>query len=270
MSWHFSQALVAEFLGGGSSDGKPSAPSSATLTQGMCWSHDKTTDALPRSRSGMTYAPSKATLGADLLTWYRAASRVRTYQAQARAQESAALAVDYGKKWRELLVRFDPLTSGWKTHQCLFPEVLPSSSLTLPRWGIMRDGELWERTTPARLISETGFGYWPTPAARDCKGANSQAHCESHGTGRKHMDQLANAVAFPHLRFATPQSRDFRTGQRSRWENPEKTKNLNDQIGGQLNPIWVEWLMGWPIGWTDCDASATDKFRLWCNSHGNF
>jgi hypothetical protein len=35
---------------------------------------------------------------------------------------------------------------------------------------------------------------WPTPAARDGKGANSPDHLEN-GTGRKHMDQLPNAVA---------------------------------------------------------------------------
>ena len=108
---------------------------------------------------------------------------------------------------------------------------------------------------------------WPTPAARDCKGANSREHCETNGTGRKHMDQLANAVAHPDLRFATPQARDFRTGSKDRWENPERSRNLNDQIGGQLNPTWVEWLMGWPLGWTDCAASATDKFRQWLRSH---
>ena len=27
--------------------------------------------------------------------------------------------------------------------------------------------------------------------------------------------------------------------------------------GGSLNPQWVEWLMGFPIGWTDCDVSET-------------
>ncbi len=25
---------------------------------------------------------------------------------------------------------------------------------------------------------------------------------------------------------------------------------------GQLNPDWVEWLMGWPVGWTDVGAEA--------------
>ena len=31
--------------------------------------------------------------------------------------------------------------------------------------------------------------------------------------------------------------------------------------GGQLNPTWVEWLMGWPLGWTDLEPLATDKYR---------
>jgi hypothetical protein len=46
------------------------------------------------------------------------------------------------------------------------------------------------------------------------------------------------------------------------------TKPLNAEVGGQLNPMWVEWLMGWPLGWTDCAASVTDKFQQWRNSHG--
>ena len=54
--------------------------------------------------------------------------------------------------------------------------------------------------------------------------------------------------------FPTPQARDFRTGQQERFSDPQGSKNLNDQIGGQLNPTWVEWLMGFPVGWTDLNA----------------
>ena len=37
---------------------------------------------------------------------------------------------------------------------------------------------------------------------------------------------------------------------------------------GQLNPTWVEWLMGWPLGWTDLKPLETAKFQQWQHSHG--
>ncbi len=37
--------------------------------------------------------------------------------------------------------------------------------------------------------------------------------------------------------------------------------------GGRLNPDWVEWLMGWPIGWTDLKPLAMDKFQKWREAH---
>jgi len=40
--------------------------------------------------------------------------------------------------------------------------------------------------------------------------------------------------------------------------------------GGTLNPTWVEWLMGWPLGWTDLKQLETDKFRWWQHKHGLF
>jgi len=85
------------------------------------------------------------------------------------------------------------------------------------------------------LETAVGKATWPTPAARDYKGANSRAHCKVNGTGRKHMDQLPNAVAH---RF-----------------RPE-TKCA-------LNPTWVEWLMGWPIGWTSMDGIEELDWRGW-------
>lgn len=35
-----------------------------------------------------------------------------------------------------------------------------------------------------------------------------------------------------------------------------------------LNPDWVEWLMGWPVAWTDLRPLETDRYRLWLQSHG--
>jgi hypothetical protein len=102
---------------------------------------------------------------------------------------------------------------------------------------------------------------WPTPCASEARQGLQIRREGKKGT----QESLSTAVI-----FATPQARDFRTGQQSRWENPERSRNLNDQIGGQLNPTWVEWLMGWPLGWTDCAVLAMDKFQQWQHSHGNY
>ena len=37
----------------------------------------------------------------------------------------------------------------------------------------------------------------------------------------------------------------------------EERRSMANGNGGQLNPEWVEWLMGFPIGWTDLNASET-------------
>ena len=43
-------------------------------------------------------------------------------------------------------------------------------------------------------------------------------------------------------------------------DGEEMTKRIQE-IGGPLNPQWVEWLMGYPVGWTDCAVSETPSSR---------
>lgn len=92
---------------------------------------------------------------------------------------------------------------------------------------------------------------WPTPAARDYKGANSMEHILKPGGGLNHMGQLPNAVEKAKL-FATHTSAIAHgtTG-------GGNCRDLRNDVIGQLNPTWVEWLMGFPIGWTDLNASET-------------
>lgn len=49
-------------------------------------------------------------------------------------------------------------------------------------------------------------------------------------------------------RWASPAARDWRSG-KGRKDNGHSPQ-LPEQAGGQLNPDWVELLMGWPPGWT--------------------
>jgi len=73
---------------------------------------------------------------------------------------------------------------------------------------------------------------WPTPAARDWKGPS------------------VNTPARDCLDFAV-----------ERGATKHKTYPPPPIPGGKLNPEFVEWLMGFPVGWTDCDALETQSFR---------
>lgn len=97
-------------------------------------------------------------------------------------------------------------------------------------------------------------GLWPTPRANEYKDTlQSVPPSRQKDPGKCNLTQ---AVAMDQM-LATPCARDYRTGKRKRYENKSRANNLNDQIGGQLNPTWVEWLMGFPPGWTDLNASET-------------
>ncbi len=217
-------------------------------------------------------------------------------------------------------------------------------------------------SSSASMTGASAGSAWPTPATRDHKGANGEAHLEN-GTGRLHLDQLPNFVAhvwekgsaWPTPRTvtggpesaarkqelgrknsgggdlqaaaldwvtgsprATPRASDGEKGgpgqsfsgggiplpaQAAAWETPSvacatggqmsrsgdrkdellltgQAVQVTDaasslpvpatyQVGGTsskdrriLNPLFVEWLMGWPpgwtlVGWTDLGCSAT-------------
>jgi hypothetical protein len=51
-------------------------------------------------------------------------------------------------------------------------------------------------------------------------------------------------------------------------EHRRNTPTLAAQAGGSLNPTWVEWLMGWPLGWTDLKPLKMDKYQQWQQQHG--
>lgn len=46
-------------------------------------------------------------------------------------------------------------------------------------------------------------------------------------------------------------------------EHGEGGRDLQTTIGGQLNPDWVEWLMGWPIGWSSLEPLTELRWLDW-------
>jgi len=87
------------------------------------------------------------------------------------------------------------------------------------------------RTKPSNLRDQvSNMQNWPTPNSRDWKDSQTAGNRKSPGLG-----------VMAHL-------------------------GTND--GGQLNPMWVEWLMGWPLGWTDLKPLVMDKSHCAPQQHG--
>jgi hypothetical protein len=62
------------------------------------------------------------------------------------------------------------------------------------------------------------------------------------------------------LRFwPTPTARDWKSGKGKTQAERGQTAgpSLSEASGGSLNPQWVEWLMGFPLGWTDLEDLET-------------
>lgn len=100
---------------------------------------------------------------------------------------------------------------------------------------------------------------WPTPRANDAE-----------KRGNINPNEPRNGLPAAVKLFPTPQASDNRD--RGNLSNPsiqrriESGKQVNlsmcvSETSGQLNPMWVEWLMGFPIGWTDLKPSEMQSFH---------
>jgi hypothetical protein len=109
---------------------------------------------------------------------------------------------------------------------------LEEFSGTWPRWGFMRDGECWEATALEPLARGYAFGSLPTPSG-------TSNHGKNHVCGR--LDEWG--------------------GSSNPWRGTE--------IGRTSSPAFEEWVMGWPVQWTELTASAMGRFQQWQQQHGD-
>ena len=233
MSWLFSQALAEVFSEENSLDGEQSAPLNGNPTQQAYCAPDKMTDFSRLSRFGMTYKPLMESRGEELLTLFRAGFPVRTLVQQEKAQELTGNEAGCGEKWHASFAKYDPDSCSWKTPQCSLLGDSEEFLETWPQWGLMRDGECWEQRTLEQTIRGTGYGLsleiWPTPVKSDYAGRRPSK-------GWKGDSDLPSVVW-------------TRTGGA---ENPQMSP-------ASINATWTEWLMGWPLGWTDLKPLETGK-----------
>lgn len=145
-------------------------------------------------------------------------SRVRTSLLQEDEKVCPVSAAACGPSFSELSLRSDPVGQSLRMSLGLELSALTGCSLTwqeqvtpLGRWW-------WVLSMPERRTDGSGYGWLPTPSAasygRNKGGANPD------GKERPSLETMAKNGTLGHG-------------------------------SGRLSPCFVEWLMGYPVGWTD-------------------
>jgi hypothetical protein len=136
--------------------------------------------------------------------------------------------------------------------------------------GARPDGTTYRTAGKPSLGHMARHGLWPTPTAGDAESSGSR----NTATSKAHPGvSLTDAVRGDGGRgraWATPIARDWRSGSVSAETLEKNSRPLSEQVGGQLSPTWVEWLMGWPLGWTDCAPLETGRFQAWRRLLGDY
>jgi len=179
---------------------------------------------------------------------------------------------------------FDPDSFSWKTSQQSLFGGLTEFSWSSLRWGTIVDGRLYQPQRWEPRTSESAGSYLPTPLAQDCgtqnnrKGGVSKPSLpqmaregrwptpRAHETGNYQRDRGVKGKERPTLtgavkKWPTPRASEAERGHGGARNREEHQKTLSQTIGGQLNPTWVEWLMGYPSEWTVLEGWAMQWFR---------
>jgi hypothetical protein len=201
-------------------------------------------------------------------------SLVRTSARQGPGPGLQARGRGYGASTPVWLANYDRATSLWKTSQHCLVEGLATFSETWPRSGMTRNGTAYQLPTLVRLTDGTESGLWPTSTSQEAKhGTVTQWEMTTdHPTTKASLRVRAAKSLWP-----TPSANDNRDRGNLSTPAVQRRARLGKQLGlsmvvsdqsGQLNPTWVEWLMGFPIGWTALDASETPSSRKSPKSSG--
>lgn len=143
-------------------------------------------------------------------------------------------------------------TSAWVSMTCWLtwkPKATPAGRL------------LFQLAPSVHRTGGTGSGLWPTPNCGMVRGMNYTMETSWRHFGEGRQTHLSQWVRDPRM-WPTPTTRDHKGGRKPETlaaSGRGETNSLNDAVTvrdqhGALNPEWVEWLMGFPVGWTSLEG----------------
>ena len=230
MSWHYLQDLEEEFSLQNYLDGIPSAQWRSTNTVGKCYFKDKETRSCQGFLSGMTLEHSMENHGEEKSTLSQEDSHVKT-----------------------------------------------SAKQTKNKKDLMEDIQVFGLSLRESL-EKLGLHTFSSKMFQICGIKDSDKSCSSLPTWGIMLDgEFSELLILKHrikesecgLWLPTPTEHIYKEGGYPA-EYRRKSLGLGAVAGGPLNPEWVEWIMGWPIGWTDLNPLGMDKYQSWLRSWQTF
>lgn len=229
----------------------------------------------------------------NTLTSSLAVSPAKILATPEKAQDSPENEADYFTKPCESFASWNQDLLCWKTSQRCLLEGWETFSGRWPRSGTMLNGTVYRQQPLVRRISAIGSSsfvttptvknsirseafrngrtpnpaelaaFCPTPTAGDAKNSRNATANRQPGSRHNSGTTLCDYVTL----YPTPTATDgnkwnnsSNDDRRKRGQSIRLSSEPDESgkvIGGRLNPQWVEWLMGFPIGWTDLEALET-------------
>ena len=243
---------------------------------------------------GTTSQPSTGNHGVD--TWILLLEVSRANPTPSRARDEAKLMnVISGRTPLESFGMWDQAGCCWRTYQAsLLTGTAEPLWGSFPKSGMTVSGTAYRLRPLVPRISGGGGGVWPTPNSNPSHRTLTEGQ-SIDGQGRRwglSLEQAAKLWPTPRAvegekanqyygggnltltgavkKWPTPQSSDahpavLNRNHQARIEGPKQTQ-LPDAVGGLLNPTWVEWLMGLPLGWTALEPLETASYQQWARS----
>ncbi len=188
--------------------------------------------------TGRTFQ-SFATCGASALTIYRrsissvAGSRVSPIVRRENDAEAPTLAI-CGLSSGGLFAALGPDGCWRKMYQGYVQLMLDGSSEefleTWPASAMMRNGSAYLLPPSVPRMAAREYSLWPTPTVT-----------------------MARDTEFTITQCIKRLRRNQRDGYQTGLASGSLTDRVTDELGGYPTAEFVEWLMGFPLGWTDCE-----------------
>lgn len=187
-------------------------------------------------------------LGASL-TLSSAVSPARTLAMQARVKDWTVSAAGFFTKSFAWPKKSSPLSYSLKTSRQSEPEDWTQLSGNLPKSGMTVDGRCYPLLKLVQNTKEKGGSCWATPTTMDGLSLRSEVAMK-----KRYETCGLNTCGLNLREMVHPETHK---------ENIYLSTNNYAAActRGKLNPVWIEWLMGFPSKWTELNALGMQWFQ---------